>query len=195
MQKTLLILGLFLASNCVQAANIDYAKEGFPPLQPPITPIQTPQYHQHQKTQATNFSKLNKLEKKVFNRTYADDLAENRIARLEEQVFGTIQSGNLNNRYLVLQKAVPRYVSQSYNSDFSPACGIPINNGWRGLAGSLGNFFNMGYMGYPTGMSPQINMPNFNYSTPDFQRANFSNRSWNIHNQNMGAGSKVQILD
>ncbi len=193
MQKTLLILGLFLVSNCTHAANIDYAKDGFPPLQPPITPITTPKYQRHYKQQTTNFTKLNRLEKKVFNRTFEDDLVENRISRLEEQIFGTIQSGNLNNRYLVLQKAVPRYISQAYNSDYSPSCNM--NSGWRGLAGSLGNLFNMGYMGYPTGMSPQINMPNFNYSTPDFQRANFSNRSWDIHNQSIGTGSRIRILD
>lgn len=197
MKKNYLILCLLFTITSIQAQTIDYAKDGFPPLEAPIVPMTTPKYQRFNKVQNPKFSKLNRLERKIFNQIYDNDLPENRIARLEEQIFGTIQNGDLNNRYLVLQKAVPKYISQTTSRNFSPYSGFPTTNenSWRGLAGSLGNFFTGGYMGYPTGMSPQINMPNFNYLTPDFQRANFSNRSWDIHNQSIGTGSRVRILD
>ncbi len=198
MKHYYLILYLFLAINISNAQTIDYAKEGFPPLQPAITPSIPPQYNKKEPKAVKNYNKLAKMERKIFNRDFENDELENRISRLEEQVLGTIQSGNINNRYLILQKAVPKYLSRNYTPDISPYCGIPIINGgsWRGLAGSLGNFFTSGHMmGYPTGLSPQINMPNFNTFSPDFQRANFSNRSWDYLNQNMGTGSSVHILD
>lgn len=179
------------------AHTIDYAKDGFPPLQAPITPMTTPKYQRFNKEKTPTFSKLNRLERKIFNQVYENDTPKNRISRLEEQIFGTIQNGDLNNRYMVLQKAVPKYLSQTTTQDFSPYCGTPMTNwnNWRGLAGSLGSFFTGGYSGYPTGISPQISMPNFYNTNPDFQRANFSNRSWDIHNQSIGTGSRVQILD
>ncbi|MBE7708817.1 MAG: hypothetical protein E7Z93_00030 [Cyanobacteria bacterium SIG32] len=195
MKKIYLTLCLFLSITSLQAQTIDYAKDGFPPLQAPIVPMTTPKYQRFHKEQTPKFTKLNKLERKVFGRTYEDDSPENRIAKLEEQIFGTIQSGNINNRYLVLQKAVPKYISQSYETDYSPYCTTSTGNSWKNIVGPLGNFFNMGYMGYPTGMTPQINMPNLNYPTNDFQRANFTNRGWDIHNQSIGSGSRVQILD
>lgn len=198
MQKICLIFGLLLTVSMVNAQVVDYAKEGFPPLQPAITPSVTPKEYNRIKTkEVKNYNKLARLERKVFNRTFENDYPENRIARLEEQVMGAIQCGDINSRYAVLQKAVPKYLSRIYSPDISPYCGIPVmsGSGWRGLAGSLGNFFSGNYMGYPTGMSPQINMPNFNNFAPDFQRMNFSNTGWGYNNQNIGTGSGVHIID
>ena len=147
-----------------------------------------------------SFNNLGKLEKKIFNRTYDGDLAENRISRLEEQVMGTIQGGDLKSRYNMLQKAVPGYNRRTYTADtFAPYCGIPVmttNGGWRGIAGSLGNFFSGGmFGGYPTGMSPQVYSPYVNNYGPDFQRGYYSNRVWGYNNTNLGSGSGVHILD
>ena len=134
------------------------------------------------------------MERKVFNRCYENDSPKNRISRLEEQIFGTIQNGDLTNRYLVLQKAIPKYLTQTYTSDITPYSHTTSNT-WRNLTGPLGTFFGKNYMGVPTGISPQINMPTFNTLIPDFQRANFTNTGWDLHNQNFGTGSRVLILD
>lgn len=184
-----LFMSIIFAISTCSAQIIDYATEGFAPLQP-VKTSQNKKIITQQKIQT--YKKLPKLEQKVFNRTFNNDIVSNRIARLEEQIFGTIQHGDLNKRYLNLQKAVPKY---NKTQEFSHYSAIPQQNGWRGLAGSLGNFFSQNYMGVPTGFSPQIIMPNFNNISPDYQRANFTNRGWNIHNQNFGAGSAVHILD
>ena len=114
---------------------------------------------------------LNRLEKRVFNRVYADDLPANRISRLEEQVFGTIQSGDLNDRYGMLKRAVP--------GNFTHC---------SGLANSLGNFFT-NFGGYPTGMTPQIYMPG------NFGSDYYSNHGWAYNHSNVGSGTGVHILD
>lgn len=188
-QMKLLYLFLALMMTFSTCNAYDYATNGFAPLQP-IQNTTNKKNITQQKIQT--FKKLPRLEQKVFNRTFNNDIVSNRIARLEEQIFGTIQSGDLISRYTNLQKAVPKY---SKRTDYSQYCAIPTQTGWRGLAGSLGNFFTQSYMGHPTGFSPQIVMPDFNNITPDYQRANFTNRGWNIHNQNFGTGSAVHILD
>lgn len=259
MKKFYLLLFLFFIAASVQSKVIDYAKDGFPPLQPMNTVADNnynnlnfnkvtqaertilgqtyenqhigvrlnrlersvfnrtyPQMSYEQRMnniiinykntvqRNASFNNLSKLEKKIFNRTYDNDLQENRIARLEEQVMGTIQSGDLNSRYNMLQKAVPRYGNRTYTTQtFSPYCGIPIarsGGGWRGLAGSLGNFFSGAYSGYPTGWTPPISTsaltsPYINNYGPDFQRGFYSNRGWGYHNTNYGSGSAVHILD
>lgn len=184
-----LLLSVYMQSSLAQV--VDYARDGFPPLQP-----NTPAYNVQRRS--PKLANLNKLEKKIFDRTYEDELDENRVARLEEQIFGTIQSGDLFHRYSVLQKAVPKYGKRTYTTtSFAPYGGMPVTScgGWRGLAGSLGNFFNGGYAGYPTGFSPQITSPYINDYGPDYQRGYYTNHGWGINNSNYGAGSRVHILD
>lgn len=145
-----------------------------------------------------NLNGLGSLERKVFNRSYDGDDTENRLARLEEEVMGTIQSGDLNSRYNTLSKAIKQTSGRSYTTTRYLPYSTPImrtGGGWRGLAGSLGNFFMPQYGGYPTGLSPQIYSPYVNNYGPDFQRGTYSNRGWNYHNTNYGSGSGVRILD
>lgn len=140
------------------------------------------------------FSGLNKLEQQIFEELYDDDTPENRISRLEQQVFGTIQSGNLLDRYRNLQRVVPSYQANRFNQYGG---GLPIvqsGGGWRGLAGAFGNFFNS-FGGYPTGYTPPIYSPTVNNYSPDFQRGYYSNRGWGYSNANYGSGSAVHILD
>ena len=142
----------------------------------------------------SNFSGLSKLEQKVFDNIYNGDTPENRITRLEQETMGTIQSGDLISRYKNLQRVVPKYHSNRLARQYG---GIPImstGGGWRGLAGSLGNFFNS-YSGYPTGYTPPIFSPYPNYYQPDFQQNIYSNHGWGYNNSNLGTGSGVHILD
>lgn len=199
MKKFYLLLILLFISSCVQAKVVDYAKDGFPPLAP-VNPKVNTVYSQNTDERIIAGKNLSRMEKRVFNKSYDNDVFENRIARLEEQVMGTIQDGALASRYNNLQKAVyayinntPRTNSNMYSQYYSSPI-IRTGGGWRGLAGSLGNFFSGAYSGYPTGLSPQIYSPYINNYGPDYQRGYYTNNRWNYHNTNYGNSSGVHIL-
>ena len=142
-------------------------------------------------------SGLNKLEQKVFGEAYNGDTDENRIARLEQEVMGTIQTGTLISRYKNLQQIIPTYYHSSRMS--RRPVDMPImrsGGGWRGIAGSFANFLNAYSTGYPTGYTPQIQSPYINYDYgPDYSRGFYNNNGWGIHNQYYGSGAGVHILD
>ena len=138
---------------------------------------------------------LSKLEKKVFARTFENDTTENRIARLEEQVIGTIQDGNLNERFNKLSDIVPRYNRTQYLNP-APYCALPTSFSRQGLARAFSNFFMPNtYSGYPTGWTPQIVSPYVPSYAPPHNRGFANNRGWNdagiYRNGNVG----VHILD
>lgn len=58
--------------------------------------------------QVTN-SGLERLERRIFNSTYNNDTDIQRIERLEQKLFGAEQSGNINDRYIVLRNASRNY--------------------------------------------------------------------------------------
>ncbi len=227
MRNLKLILCIVFLGLCVEAKTIDYAKDGFPPLQPKQENVKTleknsynklnynkvtqaeksilGQTYEHQhidvrlnrleknifnrtypdmtyeqrmnniivncknnnltSTAITN-KKLCKLEKKLFNRTYDSDNIANRISRLEEQIFGTIQGGDLESRYSTLSKAISQYsVPAAFSLEFpdDPYFTLPpTTGGLRSLAGSFTNFMNRQFIGMPTGFSPQIYSPYVN---------------------------------
>lgn len=268
MKKICLALVLILMSVSADAKVIDYAKDGFPPLEPKQNSVKTleknscnklnynkvtqaektilgqtyenqhigvrlnrlertvfnrtyPQmsYEERMNNIIVNYKnnnvsqnnsinkKISKMEKKVFGRSFADDSPENRISRLEEHVFGTIQSGSLNNRYSMLCKAVPHY-SNKYSMTIpdDPYFGLPVSssNGLRSLAGSFTNFMNRHFVGMPTGFTPQIyspyasgyhgyNGPYNGYNPSTAQKINGSYvERWGARYGDMGAG--VHIL-
>ena len=145
----------------------------------------------------SNFKKLNKYERNYFGRTYSNDTLENRISRLEEYTMGAIQSGDFNTRFENLQRYIASHNSDRTYTTFSPYCGTPVvqGSGWRGLAGSLGNFFSGMAGGTPTGLTPPVYSPYINNYGPDYQRGYYSNKGWNDHNTYYGSGSGVHILD
>lgn len=179
----------------------DYVKDGFRPLQP----VQT----NSSIDKVKSYPNITRLERDVFKRSYENDTPENRIARLEEQVLGTVFEGDLNSRYKVLKKTIPNYIrsqniattnyypsysntytSTSYPNSYYSTPVMSTNSGWRGLAGSLGNFL----FGTPTGMSPQIYSPYINNYGPDYQRGMYSNQGWNVHNVYTGSGAGIRML-
>lgn len=123
---------------------------------------------------------LNKMERQVFNQTFPQNNPQRRIERLEEQLFGAVQSGDLNARYEAVKMA-----SKAYNktSDYIPNNSYGTS-GWKGLAAALGNSLTGGYMtgftppitpyygnGYNrynrfNGLSNFVNPNRFNYSNP-----------------------------
>jgi len=107
-----------------------------------------------------NISKnvLTKLENKVFNQNFQQNSPERRIERLEQQVFGAAQGGDMDSRYNTLQTAVRDYNSSSPNDDSDFYNSAP-KTGLRGLMGTLGDSMLGGSMtGFTPMMSPYMSM-------------------------------------
>ena len=239
MKNIILILTLFVLSLSA-FAQVDYAKDGFPPLLQTnkITQAesvilgqtyeyQTPEirlnrlektmfnrtypklsYEQRVNNIIVNykrnnlqsnkyFKKLSRYERDFFDRTYGNESVESRLSRLEEYTMGAVQSGDLNTRFDNFQRYVASHNYDKTYTTFSPYCGTPVasGSGWRGLAGSLGNFFSGMMTGTPTGMTPPLSSPYINNYGPDYQRGFYSNRGWNDHNTYYGSGTGVHVLD
>ncbi len=135
---------------------------------------------------------LSRLEQRVFNRTFAMDTPRNRIERLEQNMFGAAQSGDLNARYETLNRA-----SGSYQRQQRTVQQMPSSSGWRQ---NLGNMI-MG--GMVTGMTPPLTggMDPYDMDFLDSRgaggnaRYHTGNRGWGYNNRSMGSRTGVTILD
>lgn len=94
---------------------------------------------------------LSKLESKVFSQTFPQNGTERRIERLEEQVFGAEQSGDMVGRYKNLIAATKSFNADNVISSYfpTPARGPKLRN-------VLGNFGNTMMGGNMTGCTPPI---------------------------------------
>ena len=159
-----------------------------------------------EKLVSTGFSGIDKVEKKIFDRTFEYDTAKNRIERLEQKMFGTIQSGSLYDRFEVLKSASKNYMS--FNPDFESGAYQPSYNGYRppiftGSTGSswkqnlLGNFRNQ-LMGMPTGFTPAMDPAYMDYFEAERMGQDVdyrTNHGYYRSNTNRGAKTGVTILD
>lgn len=155
-----------------------------------------------------NISKnsLSKIEAKVFSQCFPQNNIDRRIERLEQQIFGAVQSGDLNSRYNNVLAASKNYntnaVDQYYKSPM-------VSTGWKGMLGGLKNSMLSGNM---TGFTPPINQygNNYGYNDPYTSlgpdsgsgiyrgyRANngFGGYSYHDNFSNYGSGTGVTILD
>jgi len=155
-------------------------------------------------------SVLSRIESKVFNQNFPQNSAKRRIERLEEKMFGAIQSGDLDSRYDTLKVAAKNYNNfnkEAYNPNvYNPA---PIQRGWKGLGGMLGG-------GTMTGFTPPItpfyNNYGYNSSTYDtgygynpytgigiggngIYRGTRTNTGYSDNFQDFSSGAGVTILD
>lgn len=107
-------------------------------------------------------NELSKIEATVLHKTYTRNNPEQRIERLEQELLGAIQSGDLKTRYDILKTAASTYNSNPYNQNMDvPDMNYPApvaTRGWKGLARGL----RLG--GSMTGFTPPIN-PFDNYSS------------------------------
>lgn len=173
-----------------------------------------------------NISKntLSKIESQVFSQNFPQNSAERRVERLEQQVFGAVQSGDLESRYEAVKMAAKSYSRNKRNNDQYFPNDMP-QSGWKGLANNLGGAFFGGSM---TGFTPPINpYNNYNngynnysssYSNPDPYNSNFpssytnsyanayqpgcgmyrgvrTNHGYSDSFQNYSSGTGVTILD
>lgn len=103
---------------------------------------------------------LSKLERQAFNQTYPQYNTQRRLERLEQQILGATQSGDVNARYELLKTAARNYHPQSYAASDTNSLlnSMARNTTRRGMLGSLGGIGGIGGMGgVMTGFSPPIN--------------------------------------
>ena len=188
--KKIIILGiLFFTTLSVNAKS--FITE-YPPNYTYENHMRTPHhkrkpYIKH-KTYSSINNDLSKFEKILFNNVYSNDTELGRLSRLEQELFGTIHSGDINGRYENIRRAINCKDNTSSNkvSDF-------LNNFGSILGG-----------GYPTGISPDL----YEYGTGDFDlpqnygRAldsyygnNWLNQRRYNHRYSTGSGMNIHILD
>lgn len=98
-----------------------------------------------------NISKnvLSKIERQVFNQSFDKSNPKLRIERLESQLLGAVQSGDLDARYETIKLA-----AKAYNKNKGDFSDMDTNTGWKGLSSTFGNsMFGGGTM---TGFTPPI---------------------------------------
>ena len=166
-------------------------------------------------------NELSKLERKVLGRTYEFDDTESRITRMEKEMLGAMQSGNLKTRLETIKTASKHYNSypeivqsqtispqtiypQQYTTSapmayYPPAYGYWNTNQNRGFGGFLknmfGSMFNGGY-GTMTGYTPPIYDPYSQFDPGMGLRNEYhSNTRSYLRNRNYNTGSSVRILD
>lgn len=137
-----------------------------------------------------NSDKIAQVEQSVYGRTYEGQSFDNRLKRLEKSLFNRTYSNlpyeerinnlvvNYNNNY------------NNYNTNYT----APVANS-RG--GGLLNLLGTMLMGTPTGLSPQIN-PYWtsNPSAPNGRQTDYYGRNgWSHHNEQIGSGMGVHIID
>lgn len=101
---------------------------------------------------------LTKIERQVLNQTFEQNGAKRRIERLEEQMFGAVQSGDLTARYDAVKMAAQNYKNRNLadtDNYFNPKANLR-----RGLSFGFGN-------GRMTGFTPNLNPFNNNTTSCD----------------------------
>ena len=133
-------------------------------------------YNQINKYPNISTNELSKIEAKVFNQTFTKNSSERRIERLERQLLGAEQSGDINTRYETIKMASKSYNPNVNNQDDFAA---PMQNrGWRGLTQALGGAMLGGQM---TGFTPQID-PFYNSPSSNYGYNNYNNMSSSPYN-------------
>lgn len=131
-----------------------------------------------------NISKnvLSDLEEKVFGQKFPQNGPVRRIERLEQQVFGAVQSGDINARYDTLRMAVKAYNDNKYaNTDSTAMPRRTVRNVGLGTRGWGSNTFMGGRM---TGFTPPINpfADPFLDNNNNFGSSSFENNDYNNSN-------------
>ena len=171
---------------------------------------------------AGQFSGLKSMENRVFSQTFENETPQSRIERLEQKVFGALQSGSLDDRYSLLQNAIKNY--KAYNPDnlnsYTPRRTYSSNGyntysnnygyrppiftgstggGWKSML--LGNFRNQ-FTGMPTGFTPAMDPAYIDYFEAEraFMHNNESNgvrTRYGYRNSNTSTSGRtgVTILD
>ena len=130
---------------------------------------------------------LAKYEKILFNTVYSNDTELNRLSRIEQELFGTIHSGDINGRYENIRRAINCRDSASGK----------ISNFLNNFGSFLGG-------GYPTGVTPDLydfettdfGLPqNYGRTIDSYYGNNWLNQRHYNHRYSTGNGMNIHILD
>ena len=147
-------------------------------------------------------SSLNALERYALKKNYSRENNLERLERLEELAFGSIQPGDYSTRFHNVEEAILSRPQQSYK---------------KSLWGNLANYF----VGQTTGFTPSL-MPGFNpytmsnspinnnfitppssfFNSGGFDNGNYESysngifgRGYGIRNNSFNSGSSVRLID
>ncbi len=145
---------------------------------------------------------ISDLEKCVWGRSYGNETPEMRVSKLEEEVLGAIQQGELNKRVSTLENALaasnpPASYGTCYGG-YVPGYDPNIVNDYHD--GAFGRFKNnlgliFGGGGCPTGWSPQLNQNQFGLIDDGDSEGYVGNTGYAYRNTRRGTGTGIQILD
>lgn len=109
----------------------------------------------NQMSQYPNISRagLSQIEAKVFGRNYSQNPPQERIERLEQELLGAVQGGDLAQRYETLRTAAGNYNSVPTSGYYQNPL-TTGQTGWKGLLGVLGSSLLGG--GNLTGFTPSV---------------------------------------
>lgn len=153
---------------------------------------------------------LIRLEKKVLGQTFLNDDTASRITRLEKEMLGAMQNGNLAERFNTVKTASQHYNSYPEIARSQAGYGNtgyynqrPINSGVNGVIQNiLGSVFGNFGAGSMTGSTPPIYDPYNQYSqyggvNPGMGMQDYymGNTGGHLDNRNIGNSSSVRILD
>lgn len=164
-------------------------------------------YNQINKYPNISSNDLSSLENQVFSQTFPQYSTQRRIERLEQQMLGAVQGGDMTSRYEMLRRAGRNY--RPYNND--TLGDYTKKSILRSVANNIGSSLLGGTM---TGYSPQIdpysaygnnmygnNYNNYNNLYNSYQpgygayQGYRTNRGYSDRFKNYGTGSSVTILD
>lgn len=163
----------------------------------------------NEKNISGDFSGLDRLEKQILSQNYNYDSVETRLERLENNMFGAVQSGSLQDRIELLQNASKSYKAYSPNQDYAynnsyypyraPIFTGSTGSNWKNML--WGNFRNQ-LTGTPTGFTPAMDPAYMDYFEAERammgagQQTDYrTNRGWGYSNSDRGSKTGVTILD
>jgi len=178
-----------------------------PPAQAATFQTVSPNYY--------NFSNkdLTSMEKQIFGRSFPRENPEIRIKRLETNLLGAVQSGNLDNRFQTLLTAAYHYNENTAMPAFSTQQTGGFGNSIKKVFNTITN------SGYMTGYTPPISPYGYNYpygfpqqntyynnwnntwNNPwsnygnGFDRTYRNNYGYSNFHRNIGSGCGISILD
>lgn len=148
---------------------------------------------------------ITRLEKKFFNRTYDFETTEKRISRLEQEIFGASQSGDLQSRLAKIRKAhtnMKKSFFNNNNSDHYYKPPIVAGSGWRSMLHSFGSGITGGL---PTGITPQMDPAYMDYFEAERNAMHLNddgdygdiktNHGWYQYNTQKGSSTGVTLID
>ena len=225
---------IFLAIFLLFAANEAFAYKvtTFQPLQPVSQlPVPTTAQRLSQRNQYENYPKISqvdilsnvdeglmygissndlaKLERRVFGRIFPQDDTDTRITRLEKEMLGAMQGGNLKQRFKTVKTAAKHYNTYpeiaARNSAFTPNYYGSPRMQRQSFLGKFLDYVAGGFgMGTMTGFTPSMYDPysqfgGYNQYHPGngigMQDYYMGNTGGYYNNKNIGSGAGVRILN